>query len=69
MKLSEIRELGAEELGQKLGGLRKELFDLRMARSAGKLDKPHHLRRVRREIARLITVGREKRPVAAEKKA
>ena len=61
MKLSEVRELGAEELGQRIHALRRELFDLRMARAAGKLDKPHQLRRVRREIAQLVTLQQEKR--------
>lgn len=67
MKRSEIQELNSDELAQRMGGLRKELFDLRMARAAGKLEKPHHLKRVRREIARMETARHEKG--TAEKKS
>ncbi|MBI3312310.1 MAG: 50S ribosomal protein L29 [Candidatus Omnitrophica bacterium] len=69
MKQSEIQELNEEELGQRVNSLRKELFDLRMARAAGKLDKPHHLQRVRREIARIETVRRQKTSASSERKA
>ena len=68
MKRSEIQEWNPEELTQRIGGLRKELFDLRMARAAGKLEKPHHLKRVRREIAQIETVRHEKE-TAERKKA
>jgi large subunit ribosomal protein L29 len=60
MKMTEIRELNSEELAQKLQSLRKELFDLRMERAAGKLTKPHRFQQVRRDIARILTVLNER---------
>jgi len=60
MKMTEIRELNAEELAQKLQSLRKELFDLRMEKAAGKLTKPHRFQQVRRDIARILTVLNER---------
>ena len=65
MNLAELRELNQEELRQQLNQLRRELFDLRGARAAGKLDKPHRLQSARRQIARIETMVREKQPVAA----
>lgn len=60
MKITELRELNVEELTQKLSEFRKELFDLRMARAAGKLEKPHPIRQIRRGIAQIETLRREK---------
>ncbi len=62
MKISELRELTYEELSQKQSALKKELFDLRMQAAVGKLDKPHQLRLVRRDVARLSTLLKEKEP-------
>ena len=56
MKISEVRELGAEELTQRLGVFKRELFDLRMDRAAGKLAKPHRIQQIRRDVARVMTV-------------
>ena len=61
-KISELRELTHEELSQKHSALKKELFDLRMQAAVGKLDKPHQLRLVRRDVARLSTLLKEKQP-------
>ncbi|MBI1953126.1 MAG: 50S ribosomal protein L29 [Candidatus Omnitrophica bacterium] len=56
MKTSELRPLAVDELSIKVGALKKELFDLRMQQAAGKLDKPHRMREVRRDIARMKTL-------------
>ena len=56
MKAREIRDLSADEQAQKLAEAEKELFNLRIQQSAGQLEKPDRLRRVRREIARIQTV-------------
>ena len=56
MKATALRELSREELIQKLSSLKKELFDFRMQASAGKLDKPHHIEIVRKDVARVLTV-------------
>lgn len=67
MKIAEIRELNAEELIQRLAALKKQLFDLRMDRAAGKLEKPHRLSQVRRDVARVLTVLKQKAPVPGGK--
>lgn len=68
MKISEMRELNAEELAQRLDGLKRELFDLRMDRAAGKLDKPHRLHQVRRDAARMVTILKQKEEPAQKGK-
>lgn len=60
MKAKALRELAPEELEQKARELRKEQFDLRMLRVTGKVDNPLRFRQIRREIARLQTIARER---------
>ncbi|MBI3333189.1 MAG: 50S ribosomal protein L29 [Candidatus Omnitrophica bacterium] len=56
MKIAELRQLGEEELRQKLGALKKNLLDMRMLAAGGKLDKPHQIKLIRREVARILTL-------------
>jgi large subunit ribosomal protein L29 len=56
MTLDEIRELTPNELSSRKKELRQEVFHLRLQQQAGQLEKPHLLRTLRREIARLETV-------------
>lgn len=56
MKAREIRDLTADEQAQKLAELEKEMFNLRIQQTSGQLEKPDHLRVVRRAIARVKTV-------------
>jgi large subunit ribosomal protein L29 len=56
MTLDEIRELTPTELSLRKKELRQEIFHLRLQQQAGQLEKPHLLRTLRREIARLETV-------------
>ena len=56
MNLDEIRELTHTELSSRKKELRQEIFHLRLQQQAGQLEKPHLLRTLRREIARLETV-------------
>jgi large subunit ribosomal protein L29 len=60
MKASEIRDLEARELTKKLGELRKEVFGLRFANATGELDDTAGLSRARRDLARALTVARER---------
>ncbi|MBI3322353.1 MAG: 50S ribosomal protein L29 [Candidatus Omnitrophica bacterium] len=60
MKVSELKELNEDELRNKLAGFKKELFDLRMDRAAGKLAKPHRMQLLRRDSARALTLLRQK---------
>ena len=56
MTLDEILELTPTELSSRKKELRQEIFHLRLQQQAGQLEKPHLLRTLRREIARLETV-------------
>lgn len=60
MKPEEIRELSNEELERKVEDLKEELFNLRFQMATGQLDNPLRIREVRRDIARVKTVLRER---------
>ena len=60
MKAAEIRNLSAGELETKLLDLKKDLFMLRMQHATNHLDNPVKISAVRRDIARVKTVLREK---------
>ena len=60
MKAAEIRNMTAAELEEKLGDLKKDLFMLRMQHATSHLDNPVKISAVRRDIARVKTVLREK---------
>ena len=60
MKANEIRSMSVEELSQKLAELKKDLFMLRMQHATNHLDNPVKISNVRRDIARVKTVLREK---------
>jgi len=56
----ELRELTGEELTERLRESKEELFNLRFQMATGQLDNNRRLRTVRREIARIYTVLRER---------
>ena len=60
MKANEIRNMSIEELQSKLADLKKDLFMLRMQHATNHLDNPVKISAVRRDIARVKTVLREK---------
>ena len=60
MKATEIRELTETELGQKLADLKSELFNLRFQHAINQLENPIRLRDVKKDIARVMTIIREK---------
>ena len=60
MKANEIRNMSVEDLNAKLLELKKDLFNLRMQHATNHLDNPTKLSAVRRDIARVKTVIREK---------
>jgi len=60
MKIKEIKDLSVNELQQKNKDLDEELFRLRIRRSSGQLDSPTSLKKVRKDIARIKTVLRER---------
>ena len=60
MKAAELKTLGAEELNAKLKELKEELFNLRFQHAINQLENPHRIVEVKRDIARVMTVLREK---------
>jgi large subunit ribosomal protein L29 len=61
MKAAELRDLGADELGTKERELTDQLFRMRIQKSMGQLEAPDKIRTVRRDLARIKTVLRQKR--------
>jgi len=60
MKAKELRKMSAEELKQKERELREELFNLRFQHSLGQLTNTARISQVKREIARIKTILRER---------
>jgi len=60
MKASEVVMLSPGELEEKLTGLKKDLFFLRMQHATNQLDNPLRISQVRKDIARVKTVIRQK---------
>ncbi|MDO9529762.1 MAG: 50S ribosomal protein L29 [Syntrophales bacterium] len=60
MKIKEIREIDIDELKQKEREFVEELFKLRMQHTTGQLDSPLMMKKVRKNIARIKTVLRER---------
>ena len=60
MKASEIRKMTPEQLNEKLAGLKKDLFYLRMQHATNQLDNPMQIAAVKKDIARIKTIIREK---------
>jgi len=63
MKAAELREKSASELNDELLRLRKEEFSLRMQFASGQLGQTHLMKEMRRDIARVKTVMKEKADV------
>jgi large subunit ribosomal protein L29 len=57
---AELRNLGKDELLEKLANAKEELFNLRFQLATGQLDNPSRMRVVRHEVARIATVLRER---------
>jgi len=60
MKISEIKEQNKEELETKLADIKKTLFNLKFQKATGQLDSPVKIRNLRKDIARIKTLIREK---------
>jgi len=60
MKASEVITLSPAELEEKLAGLKKDLFFLRMQHATNQLDNPIKIAQARKDIARVKTVIRQK---------
>ena len=54
-----LREMGPEELDKEAASLRAEVWKLRLQASTGQLTDPYKVRRVRKDLARVLTIARE----------
>ncbi len=61
IKAAELRDLGADELAARERALIDQMFRLRIQKSMGQLEAPNKMRTVRRDLARIKTVLRQKR--------
>jgi large subunit ribosomal protein L29 len=64
MKAKEIRDMLDEELAEQISTFRKDLFGLRFANATGELEDTAGVARARRDLARALTVSRERALVA-----
>lgn len=56
LKISEINKLDKSAIAGKVSELRKQIFDLKLQKATTSIEKPHLLKELRRDIARLLTV-------------
>lgn len=60
MKAKDVHNMTNDELNTKLAGLKEELFNLRFRHATGQLENPNVLKTVKKDIARVKTVIRER---------
>ena len=60
MKIAEIREMPSEEITQLVGQKKRALFNLRFQRETEQLERPAELHKLKGDIARLLTILRER---------
>jgi large subunit ribosomal protein L29 len=65
MKGADVRTKSVDELNDNLLNLKKEAFNLRFQRASGQLENTARVRQVRRDIARIKTILREKQQTAS----
>lgn len=69
MKAKELREIGADEMAQKIRETKKEMSQMRMRRASGvSVENYGRIRGMRRDVARMLTIQTE-RAKAAQKEA
>jgi large subunit ribosomal protein L29 len=64
MKIADVRSMTPDQLGESLLNLKKEQFNLRFQRATGQLENTGRVREVRRDIARVKTLQRQKSAAA-----
>ena len=60
MKNSEIRKMSTEDITKKIEEYKEELFNLRLSQATGSLEKPSRIRELRKLVARMKTILRER---------
>jgi large subunit ribosomal protein L29 len=61
VKAAELRDLGIDDLGARVKDLHDQLFRMRIQKSMGQLESPEKVRLIRRDLAKVLTVLRQKR--------
>ena len=61
MKTSEIRKMSTEDINKKIEETKAELWNLRFAGATGQLEKPHRIKELRHDVARMKTVLNERK--------
>ncbi len=69
MKAAEFRDMSLDQLDDQLLKLKKEQFNLRFQAASGQLENTARVREVRRDVARVMTIARQKRAGATTKRA
>jgi large subunit ribosomal protein L29 len=65
MKAAELKNKSMDELSKELMELLREQFNLRMQKGTGQLARPHRMKEIRRDVARIKTVMNEKTRAAS----
>jgi large subunit ribosomal protein L29 len=60
LKVAELRDLSVDEINQKMAETKEELFNLRFQNATGQLDNYKRLRELKRDVARIKTILRER---------
>lgn len=60
MKINDLRKLSDKELNEKIVESKRTLFDLRLKQSTGSLEKPSTLKELRKDVAKMKTILRER---------
>ncbi len=63
MKGADVRAMSPDQLNEELANLKKEQFNLRFQKATGQLEKTDRVKEVRRDIARIKTIARQKAAV------
>ena len=64
MKAADVRAMSADQLNDELAKLKKEQFNLRFQKATGQLEQTARIKEVRRDIARVKTIARQKAAAA-----
>jgi len=60
-KIGEVRELNDQELAAEIVKVKRELFDLRILKATGRMEKPHLFKHNRHRLAQLLTIEKERK--------
>ena len=66
VELGKLRGMSEEELAKEEDGLREEIWKLRLQKPTGQLQDPNRVTRARKDLARVLTVARERQLAAAK---